>query len=71
MTEVLEQALGSGQKQQADALMGHMSIFDLGDDGDGDGDGARGVAGRIRRCRRASGTRPSCCSARRRRSACT
>ena len=38
MTEVLEQALGSGQKQQADALMGHMSIFDLGDDGDDGGD---------------------------------
>ena len=29
MFEVLEQALGSGQKQQADAMMGHLSIFDL------------------------------------------
>jgi DNA-directed DNA polymerase III PolC len=39
MMQVLEPALASGTKQQADAMMGHMSIFDLGD-GDGSLDGA-------------------------------
>jgi len=37
MFEVLEQALGSGQKQQADAMMGHLSIFDLAGDDSGGG----------------------------------
>ena len=37
MFEVLEQALGSGQKQQADAMMGHLSIFDLAGETNGDG----------------------------------
>ncbi|HUZ83833.1 MAG TPA: OB-fold nucleic acid binding domain-containing protein, partial [Gaiellales bacterium] len=32
MTEVLEQALGAGQKSQADALLGQGSIFDMGGD---------------------------------------
>jgi DNA polymerase-3 subunit alpha len=35
MMAVLEQALSSGTKQQADAMMGHMSIFDLAGDGNG------------------------------------
>src|SRR5262249_54553974 len=35
MMTVLEQALSSGTKQQADAMMGHMSIFDLAGDGNG------------------------------------
>ncbi|HEY0388890.1 MAG TPA: DNA polymerase III subunit alpha [Gaiellales bacterium] len=35
MMSVLESALASGTKQQADAMMGHMSIFDLGGDGEG------------------------------------
>jgi DNA polymerase III subunit alpha len=39
MMQVLEPALASGTKQQADTMMGHMSIFDLGD-GDGSLDGA-------------------------------
>jgi DNA polymerase III subunit alpha len=30
MLGVLEQALGAGQKSQADAMLGHLSIFDLG-----------------------------------------
>jgi DNA polymerase-3 subunit alpha len=38
MMEVMEVALASGTKQQADTLMGHMSIFDLAADGDGNGD---------------------------------
>jgi DNA polymerase III subunit alpha len=38
MMEVLDTALISGTKQQADAMMGHMSIFDLGGDGDGSSD---------------------------------
>ena len=37
MTEVLEQALSSGQKVQADALMGQSSIFDIADDGSAGG----------------------------------
>jgi DNA polymerase-3 subunit alpha len=32
MMEVLEHALASGQKSQADAMLGHLSIFDLGGD---------------------------------------
>ena len=39
MNEVLEQALGSGQKQQADERMGHLSIFDLAGESNGNGDG--------------------------------
>jgi DNA polymerase-3 subunit alpha len=38
MLEVMDAAHASGTKQQADTLMGHMSIFDLGGDGDGNGD---------------------------------
>src|SRR4029078_8246650 len=38
MLEVMDAADASGTKQQADTLMGHMSIFDLGGDGDGNGD---------------------------------
>jgi DNA polymerase-3 subunit alpha len=36
MLEVLDTALGSGVKQQADAMMGHMSIFDLAGESNGD-----------------------------------
>jgi DNA polymerase-3 subunit alpha len=36
MLEVLDTALGSGVKQQADAMMGHMSIFDLAGEPNGD-----------------------------------
>ena len=38
MMEVMDAAHASGTKQQADTLMGHMSIFDLGGDGDLNGD---------------------------------
>src|SRR5690349_7906325 len=41
MNEVLDQALGAGQKLQADALLGHLSIFDL----DGDADNGNGNGG--------------------------
>jgi DNA polymerase III subunit alpha len=37
MFGVLETALSSGVKQQADAMMGHMSIFDLAGESNGDG----------------------------------
>jgi DNA polymerase-3 subunit alpha len=47
MMEVLEQALGAGQKVQADALMGQSSIFDLAfADADGDGGNGNGHVGR-------------------------
>jgi DNA polymerase III subunit alpha len=39
MLELLDAALGWGQKQQADKLMGQGSIFDLGDGADGLGGG--------------------------------
>src|SRR5207253_8537335 len=38
MMEVMEVAHASGTKQQADTLMGHMSIFDLAADENGNGD---------------------------------
>jgi DNA-directed DNA polymerase III PolC len=41
MMQVLEPALSSGVKQQSDAMMGHMSIFDIA--GDDDGGGAMAV----------------------------